>query len=75
MGNLELGDRLTQVLQQEADFFGVVVQVLVVPEQIYIYLNRPQGMAPDCPDLVPMLTDRLKNEFPEITTVTLISRV
>ncbi|MFN3927461.1 MAG: hypothetical protein ACK4QL_09085 [Pseudanabaenaceae cyanobacterium] len=72
---LSQADKVAASLQLEADLFGVVVQAVAAGSEFYIYLNRPPETAPDCPELVALIKDKLTQEFPEITSIYLLSRI
>jgi len=68
-------EQLTTALQMEADFYGVVVQVVDTPDQIYVYLNRPPELPPDCPELVQLIKDKTQDALPHIASVVVASRI
>lgn len=68
-------DRVIASLQVEANSFGVIVQAIAADQEVYIYLNRPPEITPDCPELVALIKQKLSKEFPDITSIYLLSRV
>jgi hypothetical protein len=70
-----LSEQLTASLQAEADFFDVVVQVVEAPDKVYLYLNRPPTLEPDCPQLLKVIKARLRQDFPHLSSIFVASRI
>jgi hypothetical protein len=68
-------DHLSEALQIKADSYDVVVQIIQDGGWVHIYLNRPSGTPPNCPELVEILKATMQKDFREISSICFYSRV